>query len=216
MIVDDPDGTDVYEIPNITKFSYSIEQDKNKFSLKDMIPLEELQEFQEDDQPKPAKKKLKTWPTKKSPEFIYEDKAEEIDLEIKKRRGKWFLDSLAWFDFEDVEQIIKAHIHKKWHQWDQRRSLKPWINKIITNQMKNILRNNYSNFVRPCLNCPFNQLCIQRWRRGFAMRIYQKRLTRLFLPVIRQMGAHQEACIRNQDGTGPRKSYSRGGCHARL
>lgn len=91
--------------------------------------------------------------------FQYEDKAQEIDQEIKKRRGKWFLDSLAWFDFEDVEQIIKAHIHKKWHQWDQSRSLKPWINKIITNQMKNILRNNYSNFVRPCLNCPFNQSC---------------------------------------------------------
>ena len=91
-----------------------------------------------------------------SDSFSYEDKAEEIDIEIKKRRGKWFLDSLAWFDFEDVEQIIKAHIYKKWHQWDQRRSLKPWVNKIITNQMKNILRNNYSNFVRPCLNCPFN------------------------------------------------------------
>lgn len=89
--------------------------------------------------------------------FTYEDKAQEIDVEIKKRRGKWFLDSLAWFSFEDVEQIIKAHIFKKWDQWDQRRSLKPWINKIITNQMKNILRNNYSNFVRPCLNCPFNQ-----------------------------------------------------------
>ena len=59
MIVDDPDGTDVYEIPNITKFSYSIEQDKNKFSLKDMIPLEELQEFQENDQPKTAKKQSK-------------------------------------------------------------------------------------------------------------------------------------------------------------
>ena len=57
--VDDPDGTDVYEIPNITKFSYSIEQDKNKFSLKDMIPLEDLQEFQEDDQPNPAPKKAK-------------------------------------------------------------------------------------------------------------------------------------------------------------
>ena len=25
--------------------------------------------------------------------------------------------------------------------------------------MKNILRNNYSNFVRPCLSCPFNQSC---------------------------------------------------------
>lgn len=95
----------------------------------------------------------------KSPKFTYEDKSDEIDLEVRKRRGKWFLDSLAWFDFEDVEQIIKAHIHKKWDQWDQSRSLKPWINKIITNQMKNILRNNYSNFVRPCLNCPFNQSC---------------------------------------------------------
>jgi len=95
----------------------------------------------------------------KPTQFIYEDKSDEIDLEVRKRRGKWFLDSLAWFDFEDVEQIVKAHIHKKWHQWDQRRSLKPWINKIITNQMKNILRNNYSNFVRPCLNCPFNQSC---------------------------------------------------------
>ena len=70
----------------------------------------------------------------KNPKYNYEDKAKEIDVEIKKRRGKWFLDSLAWFDFEDVEQIIKAHIHKKWDQWDQRRSLKPWINKIITNQ----------------------------------------------------------------------------------
>lgn len=96
---------------------------------------------------------------KEKTNFTYEDKSKEIDLEIKKRRGKWFLDSLAWFDFEDVEQIIRAHIYKKWHQWDQSRSLKPWINKIITNQMKNILRNNYSNFVRPCLNCPFNQSC---------------------------------------------------------
>ena len=57
--IDDPDGTDVFEIPNITKFSYSIEQDQNKFSLKDMIPLEDLQEFQEDDQPKPTPKKAK-------------------------------------------------------------------------------------------------------------------------------------------------------------
>lgn len=90
-------------------------------------------------------------------QFSYSEKAKEIDEEIGKRRNKWFLDSLAWFSFEDVEQIIRAHIFKKWHQWDQRRPLKPWINKIITNQMKNILRNNYSNFVRPCLNCPFNQ-----------------------------------------------------------
>jgi DNA-directed RNA polymerase specialized sigma24 family protein len=89
--------------------------------------------------------------------FTFEEKYSEISQEIKKRRGKWFLDSLAWFDFQDVEQIICAHISKKWDQWDQSRCLGPWINKIITNQMKNILRNNYSNFVRPCLSCPFNQ-----------------------------------------------------------
>ena len=89
--------------------------------------------------------------------FTFEQKYKEIAVEIKKRRGKWFLNSLAWFDFQDVEQIICAHISKKWHQWDQSRPLGPWINKIITNQMKNILRNNYSNFVRPCLSCPFNQ-----------------------------------------------------------
>ena len=34
----------------------------------------------------------------------------------------------------------------------------PWLNKIISNQLKNILRNYYTNFARPCLNCPFNQV----------------------------------------------------------
>ena len=87
----------------------------------------------------------------------YEDKAELIDKELAKRRGKWFLHSVAWLDFDDVCQIIRMHINKKWHQWDQSRALEPWLNRIISNQLKNILRNNYGNYVRPCLNCPFNQ-----------------------------------------------------------
>lgn len=86
----------------------------------------------------------------------YEDHYSEIAREIDKRRPKWFLSSLAWMDFEDVKQIISAHIYNKWDQWDPARPLIPWVNKIISNQFKNILRNNYSNFVRPCLNCPFN------------------------------------------------------------
>ena len=97
---------------------------------------------------------------KKKPKtnFSYSDKSEEIDKELAKRRPRWFLNSITWFDFEDVCQIIRAHIHSKWHQWDQSRPLEPWVNRIISNQMKNILRNHYSNFVRPCLNCPFNQI----------------------------------------------------------
>ena len=58
-IVDDPDGTDVYSIPDITKLSYSIEQDKNKFNLKDLVPLEELEQFKENDKPEPIKKQAK-------------------------------------------------------------------------------------------------------------------------------------------------------------
>ena len=87
----------------------------------------------------------------------YEDHQDVIELELNKRRGKWFLTSLAWIDFDDVKQIIRLHLHKKWHLWDQSRALKPWLNRIISNQLKNILRNYYRNFAKPCLSCPFNQ-----------------------------------------------------------
>lgn len=87
--------------------------------------------------------------------YIYEDFSDIIDQELYKRKNNWFLTSVAWIDFDDVCQIIRAHIHKKWKQWDQERPIKPWLNKIISNQFKNILRNNYSNYARPCLNCPF-------------------------------------------------------------
>ena len=98
-----------------------------------------------------AKKK----PNKKA--LTYSDCASTIDEELVKRRGAWFLHSLSWMDYDDVCQIIRAHINKKWDLWDQKRPLAPWINKIITNQIKNILRNNYSSFVKPCVQCPFNQ-----------------------------------------------------------
>ena len=59
MTIDDPDGTDIFHIPNISKLSYSIEQDKNKFNLKDIIPVEAFEEFKEDDQPRTPKKASK-------------------------------------------------------------------------------------------------------------------------------------------------------------
>jgi DNA-directed RNA polymerase specialized sigma24 family protein len=91
-----------------------------------------------------------------SSQLTYSECASRIDEELMKRRGSWFLHSIAWMDYDDVCQIIRAHINKKWELWDQRRPLEPWINKIITNQIKNILRNNYSNFVKPCVSCPFS------------------------------------------------------------
>ena len=44
-------------------------------------------------------------PKKKKPNF--EDFIEQIDAEIRKRKSKWSLNSIAWMDFEDVSQIIK-------------------------------------------------------------------------------------------------------------
>tara|TARA_Y100000401_G_scaffold117238_1_gene125261 strand:- start:2320 stop:3033 length:714 start_codon:yes stop_codon:yes gene_type:complete len=86
----------------------------------------------------------------------FEEMYEKIDEVIKKRKSKWRLRAITWFDFEDIEQIIKLHIYKKWHLWDQSRPIEPWVNRIATNQIRNIIRNNYTSFAKPCLSCPFN------------------------------------------------------------
>ena len=99
----------------------------------------------------PRKKKLK-----------FEDCIETINFEINKRKNKWNLTALAWMDFDDVSQILRVHIYKKWHLYDPSKPLPPWINRIITNQIKNLIRNNYGNFTRPCLRCAAaegNDLC---------------------------------------------------------
>ena len=101
---------------------------------------------------KPAKKKKATPnPSRKKLEF--EECIKEIDIEILKRRNKWNLTALAWMDFDDVSQILRIHIFKKWHLYDQTKKLGPWINRIISNQIKNLIRNNYGNYVRPCVKC---------------------------------------------------------------
>jgi RNA polymerase sigma factor (sigma-70 family) len=88
----------------------------------------------------------------------FEDNYEMISREIAKRKSKWNLSAINWMDFDDVTQIIKIHIHKKWTQYDETKSpLINWLNRIISNQIKNLLRNNYGNFSRPCLKCPLSQ-----------------------------------------------------------
>ncbi len=88
---------------------------------------------------------------KKKPDF--NDYLEIIDTEIAKRRYKWSLNSLAWMDFDDVAQIIRIHIHNKWAQYDTSRPIQPWLNAVISSQIKNLIRNNYGNYARPCLRC---------------------------------------------------------------
>ena len=85
--------------------------------------------------------------------YSYEDKSDVIDLILKKRSKKWHLYAVAWLDYNDVSQIIRAHIHKKWSQWDQSLPIEPWLNRIVTRQIFNQLRNNYSSFAKPCISC---------------------------------------------------------------
>jgi hypothetical protein len=83
----------------------------------------------------------------------FEESIESINLEILKRKNKWNLTAINWMDFSDISQILRIHIYKKWHLYDKEKPLAPWINRIISNQIKNLIRNNYSNFTRPCLKC---------------------------------------------------------------
>jgi len=86
----------------------------------------------------------------------YEDYAQVIDAIIQRFRKKWQLKAINWFDFDDVSQIVKIHIHNKWSMWDQSKPLEPWVARIVSNQIKNIIRNNYTNYVKPCMQCRFN------------------------------------------------------------
>ena len=107
----------------------------------------------------------------------FEDSIQIIDEELLKRKGKWRLTAIAWMDFDDVCQKIRLHIFNKWDQWDESRPLRPWLNTIITNQITNLIRNNYSSFSKPCLQCKHNQggnLCEIYGTQNSECQIYAK------------------------------------------
>ena len=90
---------------------------------------------------------------RKKKKITFEESIELIDAELQKRKNRWSLTSLSWMDYDDVSQIIRIHIYKKWDLYDQAKPLAPWLNRIISNQIKNIIRNNYGNYARPCMKC---------------------------------------------------------------
>ena len=83
----------------------------------------------------------------------FEESVDFIDIEIAKRKNLWTLSSIQWMDYDDVAQIIRIHIYDKWHLYDPTKPLGPWLNKVIAHQIKNIVRNIYGNYSRPCLKC---------------------------------------------------------------
>ena len=105
----------------------------------------------------------------------FEDYIQQIDIDIRKSKSKWNLTALAWMDFDDVSQILRIHIFRKWHLYDQKKALNPWINRIISNQIKNLIRNNYGNYCRPCLKCAASEsgdLCYIYGKQSEACPLY--------------------------------------------
>jgi RNA polymerase sigma factor (sigma-70 family) len=81
------------------------------------------------------------------------EKSDEIQVLIARRRASWRLTSVM--EYEDVSSIILAHVWKEWAKYDPERPLDKWINTIITNQIRNLLRNHLYKHSRPC--CAANQ-----------------------------------------------------------
>lgn len=88
--------------------------------------------------------------------YSFEDKLKEIEAALERKRSKWDLDALAYIDYDDIKQTIMCHIYKKWHLWNQSKPIEPWLNRVVSNQFKNLLRNHYGNYARPCLRCQHN------------------------------------------------------------
>lgn len=85
----------------------------------------------------------------------FEDRIPSIQNEINKRRKKWTLKQL---DFEDVSQIIFLRIFQKYNTYEESKGeFVKWLNRVISNCIKNILRDEYTKYIRPCIfGCQFN------------------------------------------------------------
>jgi hypothetical protein len=86
--------------------------------------------------------------------LLYEDCSAVIDKEIRKRRHKWLYHHIEW---DDVAQTIRAKIALRWGHWDQTRPLAPYVNRIITRHLQNLVRDSYAKLVKPCVKCAGNE-----------------------------------------------------------
>lgn len=85
----------------------------------------------------------------------FQSRIKEIDEVLEKKRSRWLL-SLGYMDFDDVCQIVRAHIYNKLELYDPSRSFKNWASKVADSQIKNLVRNHYGKVAPPCNSCAYN------------------------------------------------------------
>jgi RNA polymerase sigma factor (sigma-70 family) len=134
-------------------------------------------------------------------EPTFEDYYSVIKGELKKRESLWQLRALPWLDYQDFCQECMVHINKKLHLYNSSRPFLPWLNRVITTQFMNFLRNVYGRNQQPCTRCPLfqegecgftqtgipNKTCcfFSKW-----VSSHKQRATQILLPVT--MENHQQ------------------------
>jgi len=88
----------------------------------------------------------------------FEARVPELRSILAKRKSGWTLTTLAW---EDVEMMLLARLWRQFHLYKPEKGpLENWSNRVISNEISNILRNNLYKFQRPCLaSGPSGGLC---------------------------------------------------------
>ena len=86
--------------------------------------------------------------------LLYETYSELIDREIHKRKLKWHLTAVNYIDFDDISQLLRTHISKKLHLYNsEKAAFVNWLNTVISNRMRNLLRDHYGSFAKVCNKC---------------------------------------------------------------
>jgi hypothetical protein len=81
----------------------------------------------------------------------------EIRIIVARRRPSWTLSTMAW---EDVESVLTTRIYQKLHLYDVLRPFENWCNRLISNEMANLLRQCLYKHARPCLTAnPYGGEC---------------------------------------------------------
>lgn len=87
----------------------------------------------------------------------FENSIIEVDRVIRFHSHRWRMNAIPSIDRDDIEQLLRIHIHSKWHLYKPELPLGNWLSSVIKNQLKNLLRNHFYKFATPCLGCAANE-----------------------------------------------------------
>lgn len=83
-------------------------------------------------------------------EKLFAEHLEEFQSLIAKRRHKWRATSIM--EWEDIYSLLLTRCYQQIHHYDATKPLDRWVNKLISNAMMNMLRDNLYRDQRPCLS----------------------------------------------------------------